>query len=69
MKKEELLDKLKEYKFTTHKVVLVKRLPSKTIITNEGIEIPAFEDEQDEIIEIYNNEEFVDYLFDGIKKV
>jgi hypothetical protein len=66
MTKEEILIKLNEAKFETHKVVIVKRLPPKVIeITDTGLEIPGFQDEQEEVIEVYNNEELVDYLFNG----
>jgi hypothetical protein len=69
MNKDEILDKLNNGKFVSHRVVLLKRLSPKIIeVTDTGVEIPAFEDEQEEVIEIYNNEELVDYLFNNIMK-
>lgn len=65
MTKQELLDKLNRYKFTTHKVVLVKKLPSKMLVDADGREYPAFENEQEELIETYNNEELADFIFDN----
>lgn len=70
MNKQDILNKLNSGKFTTHRMVVIKRLPPKNISEEEGKYIPAFNDEQEEVVEIYSNQELVDYIFDNkIKSV